>query len=70
VPLTFICRYKPVEYYERLPELRKALDMINDGYFSPEEPGMFKDIFNSLVHDDRFEFAVNANLSHDFAFTS
>lgn len=45
--------YKPMEYYNRIPELKQALDMINGGFFSPEDPGMFNDIFNSLVHDDR-----------------
>ena len=33
--------------------MKQALDMINGGFFS-DGPDQFKDIYNSLVHDDRF----------------
>lgn len=46
--------YRPREYYERNPELRLALDQIRDGYFSPENPNLFHDIYNSLIHDDKY----------------
>ena len=42
-----------MEYYERLPELRQAVDQIAGGYFSPEDTNMFKDIANTLLHGDR-----------------
>ena len=28
--------YDPVEYYNKNPELKQALDMISEGYFSPD----------------------------------
>ena len=28
--------YDPLKYYESNPELKKVLDMIQDGYFSPD----------------------------------
>ena len=31
-----------------------CLDQIRDGYFSPEDPRLFHDIYNSLVYHDRF----------------
>ncbi|XP_067941948.1 glycogen phosphorylase, brain form-like [Watersipora subatra] len=46
--------YEPRKYYERIPELKQALDMINGGFFSPENPELFKDIFHALVDDDRY----------------
>lgn len=46
--------YKAHDYYQRDQELKQALDQINSGFFSPEDPNMFKDIFNSIVHNDRF----------------
>ncbi len=42
--------YNPEAYYAKNPELKKALDMIASGYFSPGEPGLFKDIVASLLH--------------------
>ncbi|KAJ8315492.1 hypothetical protein KUTeg_007642 [Tegillarca granosa] len=46
--------YYPKLYYEQNAELKEALDQINGGFFSPEDPGLFRDIFNSLVFHDRF----------------
>ncbi|ELT95261.1 hypothetical protein CAPTEDRAFT_163682 [Capitella teleta] len=46
--------YNSQEYYERIPELKQAVDQIAGGYFSPENPEMFRDIANTLLHGDRF----------------
>lgn len=40
-------------YYDKNPELKEALDQINNGTFSREDSGLFRDIFNNLVFDDR-----------------
>lgn len=42
-------RYSPWAYYHEQPELRSALDMVRDGYFSPDDPGRFRCIFDSLT---------------------
>ena len=42
-----------MDYYQSNAEVRGVLDQINSGYFNPEDPGMFRDIYNSLVHTDR-----------------
>ncbi|XP_033017800.1 glycogen phosphorylase, liver form [Lacerta agilis] len=47
--------YKAQEYYERLPELKQAMDQIKSGFFSPKEPDLFKDLVNMLFHHDRFK---------------
>ena len=47
--------YDPVRIYESSLELKKALDMIATGFFSPEEPGLFRPIVDSLLaHGDYY----------------
>lgn len=46
--------YYPKKYYEDDPELKQALDQINSGFFSPEDHGLFRDIYNELVFSDRY----------------
>nr|XP_009911436.1 PREDICTED: glycogen phosphorylase, liver form-like [Haliaeetus albicilla] len=47
--------YNAQEYYNRLPELKQAIDQIKSGFFSPNEPDLFKDVVNMLFHHDRFK---------------
>uniref|UniRef100_A0AAY4BZ68 Alpha-1,4 glucan phosphorylase n=1 Tax=Denticeps clupeoides TaxID=299321 RepID=A0AAY4BZ68_9TELE len=47
--------YNANEYYNRIPELKQAVDQVSGGYFSPNEPGLFKDIVNMLMNHDRFK---------------
>ena len=46
--------YRPSEYYERIPELKKIIDMIRTGYFSPSNPDLFKPIIDNLLGSDPF----------------
>ena len=47
--------YDPVRIYENNIELKKALDMIATGFFSPEAPGLFRPIVDSLLaHGDYY----------------
>ncbi|OWF52469.1 glycogen phosphorylase, muscle form-like [Mizuhopecten yessoensis] len=46
--------YYPRKYYEEDPELKQALDQINNGFFSPEDHGLFRDIYNQLVFSDGY----------------
>ncbi|CAH8637531.1 unnamed protein product [Heterobilharzia americana] len=46
--------YRPNEFIDKEPELKQCLEQIRDGYFSPENPDLFRDIYNALVFDDRF----------------
>uniref|UniRef100_A0AAX7SZP8 Alpha-1,4 glucan phosphorylase n=1 Tax=Astatotilapia calliptera TaxID=8154 RepID=A0AAX7SZP8_ASTCA len=47
--------YHAEEYYNRLPELKQAIDQIAGGFFSPKQPDLFKEIVNMLMHHDRFK---------------
>ena len=46
-------RYHAVDYYNRLPELKQAMDQISTGFFSPKQPDLFKEIVDMLMHHDR-----------------
>ncbi|MBW2701784.1 MAG: glycogen/starch/alpha-glucan phosphorylase [Deltaproteobacteria bacterium] len=41
--------YHPQEHYDREPELKRVVDAIAHGDFSPDEPGRFKPILDSLL---------------------
>ncbi|EMP36568.1 Glycogen phosphorylase, brain form, partial [Chelonia mydas] len=47
--------YNAREYYERIPELRQAIDQLSSGFFSPRDPGCFRDLVNMLMNHDRFK---------------
>ncbi|XP_067388989.1 glycogen phosphorylase, brain form [Emydura macquarii macquarii] len=47
--------YNAKEYYERIPELRQAIDQISSAFVSPKEPGCFRDVVNMLMKHDRFK---------------
>jgi starch phosphorylase len=42
--------YEPFQYYQSNPELKQVLDMIQYNFFNRTEPGIFKPIFDALVH--------------------
>ncbi len=47
--------YDPVEYYQNNSELKQVLDMINEGYFSKDNPELFRPIVDSLLYGgDRY----------------
>jgi len=46
--------YNAWTYYTRNPELKQVLDMIRDGFYSPDSPDDFKDVVENLLKHDRF----------------
>ncbi|HOS38703.1 MAG TPA: glycogen/starch/alpha-glucan phosphorylase [Spirochaetota bacterium] len=46
---TRITGYNPWDYYHRNPELKRVVDMIGGGAFSPGQPGLFAPIVDSLL---------------------
>jgi len=46
--------YNPRSYYESNSDLRKVLEMIRTGFFSPESPDLFKPLFDSLYYQDTY----------------
>jgi len=41
--------YDPWDFYNSNPELKQTLDMIANGYFSPDDPNRFRPVFNALT---------------------
>lgn len=46
--------YQPHDYYLNNPELKRALDMIQNGFFSADEPSLFRPITDNLLHSDPY----------------
>ncbi|MFW5837711.1 MAG: glycogen/starch/alpha-glucan phosphorylase [Desulfovibrionaceae bacterium] len=46
--------YDPRLVFESEPELKRALDMIANGYFNPKEPELYHDLTHSLLETDWF----------------
>ncbi len=46
--------YYPRDYYQKNLELKRALDMIAEGFFSPDDPGRFRPLIDPLLKSDRF----------------
>jgi starch phosphorylase len=42
--------YNPRRHYDENPELKRAIDMIADGYFNPSNPGLFRPISDALLN--------------------
>lgn len=42
--------YNPREFYEKNSELKLALDQIQGGFYSPEDPNLFHDIIDVLLN--------------------
>ena len=46
--------YNPHKYYEENEDIRKILNQLSEGYFSPGEPQLFYPVVRSLLEHDRF----------------
>ena len=46
--------YNPRDYYVKDPILKQAIDLIREGFFSPEEPDLFKALMDGLLNEDRY----------------
>jgi len=46
--------YNAFDYYNGNPELKQVIDQIGSGFFSPNNPEEFRDVYNNLMYHDRF----------------
>jgi starch phosphorylase len=46
--------YRPRDYYEANEELREAIDQIANGFYSPEQPGLFRSITDEWLWHDQY----------------
>jgi glycogen phosphorylase len=47
--------YNPRSYYETNARLKRVVDMIANGFFSPEEPARYRPITDNLLNGDHFK---------------
>jgi starch phosphorylase len=63
--------YDPRQEYLANPALREALDLVRDGFFSPEDRSLFKPLVDSLLEEDRYlvlaDFAAYAAKQEEVA---
>lgn len=52
--LSIFDRYNSQEFINASPELKQVLEQINNGFFSPEQPDLFRDIYKTMMYGDRF----------------
>jgi len=57
--------YNPREYYENNPKLKKTIDLISCGFFSTENPSLFKPIVESLMNYDQYMLFADFQLYYD-----
>jgi glycogen phosphorylase len=46
--------YRPADYYDRNRELRDAIDLIRDGFFSHGDRNLFRPLVDHLLHQDDY----------------
>jgi len=46
--------YRPRDYYESIPELKRVIDMIQNNHFSIFEPGIFQPLVDELLNVDYY----------------
>ena len=46
--------YRPRSIYDSNPELKRAVDLLGEGYFSPEDRNLFKPLLDALLERDEY----------------
>jgi len=59
-------KYKPKEYYEKVPGLKRVVDSLVDGTFSDDGTGAFRDLHISLLDGHSWETADDYFVLRDF----
>jgi len=57
--------YNPMDYVEKDPYLQKAVNMINEGFFSPEEADLFKPLMHTITEGDYYMVMADFAPYHD-----
>jgi len=46
--------HRPYEYYQNIPGFKQAVDLIREGFFCPDDRGLFQPLMDLLLNDDRY----------------
>jgi starch phosphorylase len=61
---SFRSDYRPMDYYQADPVLKQAMDLIRNGFFSPDDPGLFQPLVDLLLNEDRYLVLADFNAYH------
>jgi len=56
--------YRPLDYYHANPALKQAIDLIRNGFFSPDQPGLFQPLVDLLLNEDRYMVLADFDAYH------
>jgi starch phosphorylase len=46
--------YRPYDYYQNIPGVKQAIDLIRGGFFCPDDRELFQPLMDLLMNDDRY----------------
>lgn len=58
--------YNPMDIYNQNPSIKKVLDQMTNGFYSPENTELFRDIYNSLLNTHSTMYADTYFILADF----
>ena len=58
--------YNPMEIFNNNYQIRRVLMQLNNGYFAPQDPELFRDIYNSLLNTQSSDRADTYFILKDF----
>jgi starch phosphorylase len=56
--------YRPLDYYHANPMLKQTIDLIRNGFFSPDQPGLFQPLVDLLLNEDRYMVLADFDAYH------
>ena len=56
--------YRPLDYYHANPMLKQTIDLIHNGFFSPDQPGLFQPLVDLLLNEDRYMVLADFDAYH------
>jgi len=56
--------YRPLDYYHGNSGLKQVIDLIHDGFFSPDDRGLFRPLIDLLLHEDRYKVLADFDAYH------
>ncbi|MFP4348454.1 MAG: glycogen/starch/alpha-glucan phosphorylase [Desulfococcaceae bacterium] len=57
--------YSPGFHYEKDPFLKEAVDLIRNGFFSPDEPDLFQSLMDGLLNSDPYLVLADFEAYHE-----
>ncbi len=56
--------HRPLDYYQDNAVLKQAIDLIREGFFSPDDRGLFQPLVDQLLSEDRFMVLADFEAYH------